>query len=181
LSGIISRKSIRPVNSNGRTWHLVLSVSMPMALVLLIAFGAMSPLSARRMAGNGTSCGYNLHNLKSGIEMYANDNGGSYPPYLSYITPNHLNTIPTCPSVGIDTYSCGYTQGNGEFSVCCVGRNHPELMENMPAYNSRTGRLITATNPAFKGPEEEKNTDTATSLILLGILSIVSYLTYRKK
>jgi hypothetical protein len=50
----------------------------------------------------------------------------------------------------------------------------------MPALNSGSGLVATA-NPAFKGTEEEKNTDTATSLILLGILSIVSYLTYRKK
>jgi len=127
-----------------------------------------------------SSCRANLQNIATALEMYAADNAGDYPPLLSYLTPSYLSFIPVCPNVEIDTYSCSYKPGKKDFYVCCLGNNHPELLENMPAFSSKQ-RLIETPNPDYKGPEDEKKVDTATSLILLGVLAIFSYLTYRKK
>jgi hypothetical protein len=147
-------------------------------VILLMAVTAV-PLLAQHYR-HYSSCRANLQNIATALEMYATDNGGEYPPLLTYLTPSYLSYIPICPNAEIDTYSCSYKQGKKEFYVCCLGNNHPELLENMPAYSSKQ-RLIETSNPAYKGPEDEKKVDTATSLILLGVLAIFSYLTYRKK
>ncbi|MHC9544141.1 MAG: hypothetical protein AB9903_31895 [Vulcanimicrobiota bacterium] len=146
---------------------------------ILLLITAVSPLTAQNYH-RYSSCRANLQNIATALEMYSTDNAGEYPPMLSYLTPSYLSTIPSCPNVEIDTYSCSYKPGKKDFYVCCLGNNHPELLENMPAYSSKQ-RLIETPNPDYKGPEDEKKVDTATSLILLGVLAIFSYLTYRKK
>lgn len=48
-------------------------------------------------------------NVAMTLDMYATDNHGLYPDALAQVTPKYLKTIPTCPSVGRDTYSAGYS------------------------------------------------------------------------
>ena len=161
-----------------RSLQKVASTGLLMALIFTLT--TMTASFSRRSVGTSSYCSSNLRAISSAIELYARDNGAQYPPMLSYLSPVYMNTFPQCPSIGIDTYSCGYVRRQGGYHLCCVGKNHPELLEDMPAYDSKGG-LITKTNPGYKGPDDEKNSDTATAVILLGVLSVVSYLTYRKK
>jgi hypothetical protein len=150
-------------------------------VMIVITISCGQSFARRSTYGESSQCKANLRNISTALEMYATDNQGVYPPLLSYLSPHYLTYTPTCPSLGIDTYSCGYSATAGkEFYVCCIGKNHPEFMDNMPAYSSKQGAQETA-DPTYKGAEDEKRMDTATSLILLGVLSVVSYLVYRKK
>jgi hypothetical protein len=82
--------------------------------------------------------------------------------------------------VGIDTYSCGYQAGPKEYRICCFGKNHKQLSDNLPAYDSKL-RNIPKNPPFHNSSDSEKSLDAATSLLLLGIMAVVSFLTYRKK
>ncbi|MDQ7825546.1 MAG: hypothetical protein RDV48_22290 [Candidatus Eremiobacteraeota bacterium] len=143
-----------------------------------------SPAHARRRYSNYSNyyqCESNLRNLATALEMYATDNGGEYPEVLSPIMPAYINIIPSCPAMGVDTYSCGYKKTGREFQLYCLGKNHPELPENMPAYDSKLGIQTGNYNYSYNTPGEEHKTDTAASLVMLGILTVISYLIYRKK
>jgi hypothetical protein len=79
--------------------------------------------------------------------MYATDNAGLYATSLTALAPNYLMyTVPTCPSVGRDTYSASYkvSARPDRFTVWCGGRNHIQAGEpaNYPQYNSDQG-LVT--------------------------------------
>lgn len=127
-------------------------------------------------------CEGNLRNLASALEMYANDNSGRFPVLLSSLTPNYIRVIPYCPTAGVDTYSCGYMGKEKDFFLCCIGKNHKNLPENSPAYIHNQGLISGRTNfNSGSIDEEEKKTGIMTGLILLGLLSLTSYIVYRKK
>jgi hypothetical protein len=155
--------------------------SMLVLVTVVVTICCSQGVSSRSTHGEASQCKANLRNIATALEMYATDNNGEYPLLLSYLSPHYLAYTPTCPTLSIDTYSCGYsiTQGK-EFYVCCIGKNHPEYLDNMPAYSSKQGAIETA-DPLYKGADDEKRMDTATSLVLLGVLSVISYLVYRKK
>lgn len=124
-------------------------------------------------------CESNLSTICRALDDYARDNRGEYPPSLSYLVPRYIAAIPNCPSIGIDTYSCGYMPGKNEYVVCCFGKNHKLLLDNQPVY-TRKGKQSPSI-PYTRSTDSEKTLDTATSLILLGILAVVSFLVYRKR
>ena len=92
----------------------------------------------------GTSCQSNLRYIGKACEMDATDNGGHYPPRLGLLTPNYLRTMPTCSSVGKDTYSGSYLSASkpaDAYTLFCEGNNHKLYNEppNYPQYNSTQG------------------------------------------
>jgi len=76
------------------------------------------------------ACQSNCKNIGTALEMYSIDNHGYYPSALSYLTPDYLKVIPTCPSVTKDTYSPTYHSHNNaksreyRFTFFCGGDNH---------------------------------------------------------
>lgn len=126
-------------------------------------------------------CEQNLVNIKNCLEAYKKENNSRYPPSLSFLVPRYLQSIPSCPSIGNDTYSCGYryNEERTEYTICCFGKNHKSLSENEPEFNRQ---MRTSGQGSYSSSaNSERSLDTATSLILLGILAVVSFLTYRKK
>lgn len=87
-----------------------------------------------------TACKSNLKNLGTGLEMYATDWAGQYPPEIAYITPNYLKTIPTCPSAGKDTYSRSYRVHHEpeHYTVVCRGCYHHGASIDTPNYPQYT-------------------------------------------
>jgi type II secretory pathway pseudopilin PulG len=97
-----------------------------------------------RSQGRLTGCKSNLKNLASAIESYSTDNGGRYPTVLSKLAPNHIQSIPSCPSAGSNTpYSTGFTSASNPdaYTLVCSGNFHAELNlpNGYPQYYSATG------------------------------------------
>ena len=95
--------------------------------------------------GRLTSCKSNLKTIATGLEMYATDNQGVYPPNFDLLTPDYLRVIPTCPGAGVDTYSLDYRvhhQPEG-YTFYCSGLNHESasVARNYPQYNSTQGLI----------------------------------------
>lgn len=93
--------------------------------------------------GELLGCKSNLKNTGTALEMYCTDNGGLFPPALSFLTPNYLKKIPTCPAAGSDTYSGGFKSRARPdvYTVICTGSNHSALgiPANHPQYRSNEG------------------------------------------
>ena len=88
-----------------------------------------------------TACKSNLKNIGTGLEMYATDWAGQYPPDLSYLAPNYLRTMPTCPNAGKDTYSHSYQVSHGEpeqYTIMCRGCYHHGASIDTPNYPQYT-------------------------------------------
>jgi len=102
-------------------------------------------IRSRSSGGYVLPCKRNLKNIGTASEMYATDNGGLYPSRLALLTPNYLKVIPTCSSVGSDTYSAGYRSSSkpDAYTVVCAGLNHASIhdSENYPQYTSTQGLL----------------------------------------
>lgn len=89
-------------------------------------------------------CQSNLRNIATSIEQYRNDNE-YYPDVLEKLTPDYLKTVPTCPSVDLNTYSPGYvvTDDKSAYTVSCKGKNHSSLglEEGQPYFSPESGGL----------------------------------------
>jgi len=81
-------------------WLIVIAIIIILAAILLPNFlrtGTRSPLAA---------CESNLKNIATGLEMYATDYEGLYPPSLEYLTRNditvmaYMKALPKCPGPG---------------------------------------------------------------------------------
>ena len=90
------------------------------------------------------ACKSNLKNVATGLELYAGDWAGQYPPELGYITPNYLKFLPTCPAAGKDTYSHSYRVHAEQYTVMCRGCYHHGAAidtPNYPRYTALEGLL----------------------------------------
>jgi len=123
-------------------------------------------------------CKDNLSTLWAALEKYANDHGDRYPKLLSELAPTYVGRLPSCPSVGANTYSCGYVTRAKGYSLCCFGANHHGLPANSPSIDSQTGYAFT---PQPSGQADEEKMELGTAAILLAVLCFLSYLIYRKR
>lgn len=113
--------------------------------------------------GQLTACKSNLKNLGTALEMYSADalksryksqqtkrgeqqtgpnsidTTSQFPPSLSGLTPDYLKVVPTCPSVGTDTYSKGYQRSASAdaYTVFCSGGAHSKAATG-PGYPQYT-------------------------------------------
>lgn len=101
-----------------------------------------------RMGGNGQTCLAHLEHLVDALRLYSNEHGGRFPTSLSELVPDYVDSLPTCPSAGQDTYAAGYSRSADglEFDLCCHGDNHHEdylwtdrPSQDSPHYNSVRG------------------------------------------
>jgi len=99
----------------------------------------------RHHHGSTTACKSNLKNIGTALEMYSTDNQGRFPPTLSLLTPNYLKSVPTCPSIGIDTYSGAFVSSAhpDTYTIICRGHNHRGvgLLPDFPQYSSPQGLI----------------------------------------
>lgn len=117
------------------------------AIVIALLIMLIIPNFLRaRSSGQLTACMSNLKNIGTALEMYSSDSKGLYPPALSYVTPDYLKVIPTCPGTGCDTYSGSYVvrQNPEVYTVFCRGDSHKYIMrsENYPQYDSIQGLIM---------------------------------------
>lgn len=79
------------------------------------------PSIRRSLHGRGPSCTTNLQRIATALEMYSTDNTGRFPTSLRSLVPQYLESMPTCPVAGCDTYTHGYssTSNPDGYTVAC--------------------------------------------------------------
>jgi len=113
------------------------------AIIAILAAVMVPNFIKSRAQGQVTACISNLRSIGTALAMYSTDNVGRFPTSLTRLTPNFLKSIPTCPSVGNNTYSGGYTSASNPdaYTVVCSGNNHSGAAKAacFPQYNSVQG------------------------------------------
>jgi len=104
--------------------------SIALLLLALVVFGSVPGLIPRKTYGPPPwrVCGRNISFLVTAVEMYL-ARAGNYPRSLRNLTPQHIESIPTCPSAHADTYSPGYVYSttNKAFTIVCSGHHHRDV------------------------------------------------------
>lgn len=104
-------------------------------IISLLASILVPRLWAARDRSAYDACGVNLRNIATALQLYANDNGQQYPPALSNLVPNYLQSLAKCPEAsGADTYSPSYqfSQQPSTFTIYCAGSFHVATMNVQP-------------------------------------------------
>lgn len=118
----------------------ILELLVVIAIVAILgAIVSRGPLRARAQ-GRLTACKSNLKNIGTALEMYASDNGGRYPTTSRLLTPNYLKTIPTCSSVGSQTYVIATGSEPDLYTVVCRACSF-QYEPGYPQYTSVTGLI----------------------------------------
>lgn len=101
--------------------------------------------------GKLTACKSNCMNLGTGLEMWAADHGGHYPPTLAALTEGPkpiLRQLPSCPAAFEVTYAYQMHADPDRFTLYCAGNNHSQQYtsydgphDNFPQYSSEHGLL----------------------------------------
>jgi type II secretion system protein G len=130
-----------------RRGFTLIEMMVVIAIIAVLAFLMVPNYMRARSRTQLTSCQAGMKTLGTALEMYAADNSGHYPDSVADINASrHLVTIPTCPSIGADTYSGGYaaTRNPDRYTVVCAGANHTgmEVPENFPQYNNTQGLVM---------------------------------------
>lgn len=91
-----------------------------------------------------TACGQNLKSLATSLQQYCNDNNQQLPATLGLLKPSYMQSIPTCPESGSDTYSASYQMNvlPSSFTIFCQGNNHVGslgITSNQPFYIDGSG------------------------------------------
>lgn len=137
-----------------RAGFTLIELMIVIAIIAILAAILVPNFLKARAQGQLTACKSNCKNIATALEMYASDNSGRYPldgQFAPSLTGgNYLKTIPTCPSVGSDTYGGPYTSGQTPdcFSFWCSGNNHGKAYTGFngnatgfPQYNGDVGLI----------------------------------------
>ncbi len=110
------------------------------AMFLLLYF--VPNYQRRRVATEFNQCASNCKVIGEAMEMYAAKHNKNYPLSLTMLTPDYLQTIPTCAKSGtnqgyIDSYQV--SKDYKAYTFYCQGDNHSAVGvdKNFPQYNSR--------------------------------------------
>lgn len=97
-----------------------------LALSLLATFWLKAWTEQRTRKSNLAQCKSNVRNIGTALEMYSTDNSGRYPLSLDLLVPSYLKSLPTCPTVGHETYRSGYQSVSipDNYTVSCQSGHH---------------------------------------------------------
>jgi len=127
----------------GRRGFTLIELMIVIAIIAILAAILIPNFIRSRAQGQYSACVSNLRNISTALQMYAHDNAGHYAGALATITPGFIKTIPTCPSVGFNTYTGGYSSASvpDAYTVVCSGSNHGALgkLTAFPQYNATQG------------------------------------------
>lgn len=110
----------------------LIELMIVIAIIAILAAILVPNFIRARANGQLTACKSNLKSLATALEVYSAEHGSRYPANLDTLTPDYVKTIGTCPAVGSDTYTAGFTSASDPdiFTIVCAGLNHNVL--NIP-------------------------------------------------
>jgi hypothetical protein len=122
-------------------------IKITLLLFAVIAFLALSSYLRTldehwrvRASSHLIACSYNLKNLAAALEIYSSYNSGHYPPSLAHLSPDYLETLPTCPEAKIMTYAYASSTSSDAYTAWCRGSYHvPFARKDYPKYDSVQG------------------------------------------
>ena len=128
-----------------RKGFTLIELMIVIAIIAILAAILVPNFIRARAQGQLTACKSNLKNLGTALEMYSTDNGGRFCTGTTGLTPNYLKIIPTCPSVGSNTYTTGFAAASNPdaYTVVCAGTNHAGVSQGAayPQYTSTQGLI----------------------------------------
>ena len=128
-----------------RKGFTLIELMIVIAIIAILAAILVPNFIRARAQGQLTACKSNLKNIGTALEMYSTDNGGRFPTTATGLTPNYLKTIPTCPSIGSNTYNGGFSAASNPdaYTVVCSGTNHSGVGQGAayPQYTSTQGLI----------------------------------------
>lgn len=134
-----------------RQGFTLIEIMIVVAIIAILAAILVPNFVRARAQSQYTACKQNLKSIATAIEMFSAYPGkhtaevGRYPTTVARLVPDYLKAIPTCPSVGISTYTAGYivTKGPDAYTIYCKGMNHGTVgaASDLPAYSSQSGLI----------------------------------------
>jgi hypothetical protein len=100
-------------------------------------------------AHNQRECESNLARIAEALEAYKTQHG-AYPDNHHQLVPEHIEALPSCPSLDLMTYRTvfGRSAGYGDpassdyFIIRCTGQEHGTMRGWFPAYDNVHGLLL---------------------------------------
>lgn len=116
----------------------------------LLAVGAAVLLFSLYPWDTLRTCESNIHLLKEAIEAYKADHG-ELPKNRRQLVPDYLPSLPTCPTLGLDTYrvAFGRRAGYGDpedkeyYLIRCTAMEH-YCPDGFPAYDTVYGMMYSS-------------------------------------
>ena len=112
-------------------------------LAALAAQNLRKQLQAATPQGKVSGCLRQLDKLHHALDAYRDAHQDFFPDRLDQLVPSYLETLPTCPAAGSDTYSASYQVSHApeRFTLSCFGANHTPagLGPNLPVCTSAQG------------------------------------------
>lgn len=117
-------------------------------LYSLLAVGAVALLFLSYRWNIRRNCESNLLLISQALDSYKTTHG-ELPMNRHQLVPDYLQSLPVCPSVGIDTYrvAFGRRAGYGDpeddnyYLIRCTGMEH-DCEPGFPAYDTKWGMLF---------------------------------------
>ena len=129
-----------------RSGFTLIELMIVIAIISILALIFSVNVIRARAKGQYTGCVSNLKNMGASLQMYATDNSQRFPTTLSGITPSHMRSLPTCPSVnGSYPYVNGFASASNpdRYTLMCAGSpgNHRGVGDgaNYPQYTLDRG------------------------------------------
>ena len=88
-------RSCSAYSSKGFT---LIELMIVIAIIAVLAAIIIPNFVKSRQTANLAACEENEKNIAVACELYANANDGFYPTSLSKLTPDYLQSLPTCPA-----------------------------------------------------------------------------------
>jgi prepilin-type N-terminal cleavage/methylation domain-containing protein len=132
--------------SHPRRGFTLIELMIVIAIIAILSSILLPNFVRARSEGRLTGCKTNLRNIATSLETYATDNKHRYPTALSVLTPQFIQSLPTCPSAGTNMpYINGFTSSETPdvYTLWCNGSYHGELnlQDNFPQFEPMSGGL----------------------------------------
>ena len=129
MSRIIPGKKNSPLAAIIYFVAALLIIGIPVTLFMNTPLSGSLRQKTTKTSNSLEQCRENCRTIGSALDMYGLDNDGQYPRDLSDLVPRYLESIPTCPATGSDSYSGSYHHNSCQGDACrytffCQGDYH---------------------------------------------------------
>jgi len=127
--------------STSKHGFTLIELMIVIAIIAILASILVPNFLKARAQGVASACKANLKHIGTALEMYATDNGGTYPAALTSLTPTYMRSVPRCPAAST---AYGFTKVGNYYTVYCATAGNPHSLAGCgntgyPQFNSAGG------------------------------------------